>query len=138
MSDQAAGAVAEAFGEFATWSAALFKGSPVLPGSRRALAAYELENTRIIDLDDPQNLVKHGLRPSQVVTRNRRVTQRWALDLFRKKRWGGVRWWSYYEPDWASFGLWTLAGLRVVNVSPLSQRHPAVQEAMRVLRRPWQ
>ncbi len=137
LSDSPAGAVAEAFGEFGTWSSALFRGLPGLAGSRRALATYELEGAAVVDLDDAQNLLDRKLRPSQVVTRNRAVTRRWALHVFLEKRWAGVRWWSYYEPDWGSFGLWEVSRLTAADVVRLAPTHDAVQEAGRVLRRPW-
>lgn len=138
LSDAAAGAVAEAFGSFDTWSAELFEGSPALPGSVRALAAYELSDlTPLADLDDPQRLVLLGLRPSQVVTRDRHLTQAWALRLFQSGSYDGARWWSYWDPRWSSLGLWQLDGLRLLEVSPLERADDHVEEAARILHRPW-
>ena len=42
LSDAGAGAIAEAFGRFPEWSAAMLEGSPSLPGSHRAIARLNL------------------------------------------------------------------------------------------------
>ncbi|HEX9823517.1 MAG TPA: RES domain-containing protein [Actinomycetota bacterium] len=136
-SDAPAGAVAEAFGNLAEWSDGLFEGRPSIPGSATVLATYELEGAEVLDLDDAAALQARGLKPSDVVTRDRTVTQRWALDVFREGRWAGARWWSYHDPRWGSFGVWAVERLRVVDVEPLSRDHPAVREAGSVLLRLW-
>jgi hypothetical protein len=116
--DSAAGAMAEAFGWAPIWDAGLFRGTPSLPGSVRALATYSLDAT-VCDLDDAVRLVELGLRPSHVVTRVRSVTQRWAADLHSRDEFAGVRWWSYYDPRWGSFGVWDIATLAQVSVETL-------------------
>ncbi len=64
-SNAEAGAVAESFGRFPTWTSAILAGSPALPGGFRAVALYHFaENTPICDLDDPAQLAALGLRPS--------------------------------------------------------------------------
>lgn len=101
-------------------------GSPSMPGSVRALVTYHLaEDTALCDLDDAARLVELGLRPSRVVTRDRQVTQAWALDLFDRGECAGVRWWSYYDPDWGSVGLWDVSSLTVTEVNELTVDHPA-------------
>lgn len=132
-SDHPAGAVAEAFGNHAVWTAALLAGPPALPGSIRALVSYATSSSRVLDLDDARALLARRLRPSEVVTRDRAVTQPWALAAYREKRWAGIRCWSYYDPRWGSIGLWDTSGLRVASVEPLSFQHPAVTEASGVL-----
>ncbi|WP_323958862.1 hypothetical protein [Arthrobacter sp. JZ12] len=48
----------------------------------------------------------------------------------------GVSWWSYYEPRWASFGLWDISGLAVDgSPEPLTLTHPSLEEASRIIRR---
>lgn len=136
LSDRPAGAVAEAFGNHARWTDGLLAGPPSLPGSRRVLATYASPRLRLLDLDDAAALVARSLRPSQVVTRDRRVTQRWALAVFREQRWSGVRWWSYYDPGWGSIGLWQPRALRVERVEPLTWDHPALEAANAILLRP--
>src|SRR5437867_1510120 len=112
-------------------------GPPGLPGSVRALATLDAEKIDVLDLDDARELVRRKLRPSAVVTRERAVTQRWALTIFREKRWGGVRWWSYYDPRWGSFGVWRWSNLHALEIAPLTPEHPALVEAASVLSRPW-
>jgi hypothetical protein len=121
LGDSAAGAMAEAFGWSPAWDASLFRGSPALPDSVRALATYELDDARaeVCDLDDAARLVDLQLRPSDVVTRERAVTQRWAADIHHRNAYVGVRWWSYYDPRWGSYGLWDVRALRVVAVTTL-------------------
>ena len=136
LSDAPAGAAAEAFGAIPLWTETMFE-KPALLNGRRALAAYELrDEAPVLDLDDAKALQRLGLRPSDVVTRDREVTQAWALQAFKNKRWIGVRWWSYYDPRWYSYGLWDRRQLTVTGVEPLSLDHPAVVEAATVLRRP--
>lgn len=136
LSSAPAGAVAEAFGNLGTWAAAMF-ARPDLPGSVRSLATCELaDDAPICDLDDPATLVRLGLRPSEVVTRDTAVTQRWALRIYRERRWIGVGWWSYYDPRWRSYALWDRVGLSVRQVERLSLEHPAIVEASTIIRRP--
>ena len=138
LSGAEAGAVAEAFGTLKLWTPRMF-ARPDLPGSTRALAAYEIgDDLAIFDLDDPDALKSLDLRPSQVVTRDRDVTQRWALAVYRQARWSGVRWWSYYDPRWYSYAVWNISGLRPVTrgVRALSLDDLAIVEASDVLRRP--
>jgi hypothetical protein len=106
LGDDALCVVAEAFGWAPRWNAGLLRGTPSLPGSVRALVTYDLRNdAAVCDLDDADRLVALALRPSQVVTRDRAVTQTWALELFETRAFAGVRWWSYYNPDWGSLAL---------------------------------
>jgi len=136
LSSAPAGAVAEAFGNFPSWTPNIFV-RPELPGLVRALGTYQLsEDARICDLDDAPTLGRLGLRPSDVVTRQKEITQRWALRIFREGQWIGFRWWSYYDPRWYSYALWERSRLSVERVEPLALDHPAVVEAADVLRRP--
>jgi hypothetical protein len=66
------------------------------------------------------------------------VTQRWALDIWRERRWAGVQWWSYWNPDWAVGGVWwSPERLEVIAVTPLTADHAAVRGAAATLNRPW-
>ncbi|MBN9608439.1 MAG: hypothetical protein BGO26_19615 [Actinobacteria bacterium 69-20] len=129
-------AVAEAFGWAPRWNAGLLRGSPALPGSVRALVAYDLGgHAAVCDLDDADRLASLGLRPPRVVTRDREVTQAWARELFEGGQYAGVRWWSYYNPDWGSVGLWDSAALHVTDVVTLTVDHPAfVAAAAEIIR----
>jgi hypothetical protein len=130
-----AGAVAESFGTLTRWAPAMFAFPGLGPAAARALGMYEVpDDTPILELDDARALLDRRLRPTQVVTRNQPVTRTWALRIFREPRgWAGVRWWSYYRPEWPIVGLWRDEGLRVRAAEPLSLDHPAVDEAAREL-----
>ena len=115
-----------------------------MPSTRARLVTFDLDEDRpLLDLDDAAALAERGLRPSRVVTRDRRVTQGWAAAIHSEGRWAGISWWSYYDPEWTAGGLWcapgegAVAGLDVAIVEPLGARHPAVVEAARSLLRTW-
>ncbi len=133
--DSAVGAIQERYARYPAWSEAML-ASPTLPGARSSLAEFEADMD-VLDLDDPRALSRRSLRPSRVVTRDRSVTQGWALDVFEEARWAGVRWWSSLDADRASFGLWSVDGLRVRSVSQLDPLHPAMLEAAEGLARRW-
>lgn len=135
LSSTPVGAVAEVFASLAAWTPQMFE-SPAGPGARRALGRYELaDSARILDLDDAETLRALGLRPSEVVSPDRQVTQRWARSVVAQRRWDGARWWSFHDSRWYSYGLWDRRDLRLIGVDPLSLDHPAVVEAATVLRR---
>jgi hypothetical protein len=98
------------------------------------MARYQLaEDARICDLDDPQQLAAWELRPSDVVTRDYARSRAWARRIHEQGTWAGVRWWSYYDSKWASFGLWDLAGLAVEEITLLTLEDPALAEASRTI-----
>jgi hypothetical protein len=137
LSDGAGGACTEAFDYRPVWDDGMLRGSPSLPGSVHALATYTLDPAvAVCDLDDAHRLVELELRPSNVVTRDRAVTREWALRIFREGRWGGISWWSYFDPRWSSHGIWAVDGLTVEGVDELTIDHPALLEAAEVLNRP--
>jgi hypothetical protein len=98
-----------------------------------ALAAIELDDrASLIDLDDPDVLLREGLRPSRVATRERGVTQVHALDLFtRHSGAAGLRWWSTWEALWPNVTIFDRAApmLRLRDINQLTLDHPAVREA---------
>jgi hypothetical protein len=115
----------------------MLRGSPSQPGSVRALATYVLDDSvALCDLDDASRLVELDLRPSEVVTRDRSVTRAWSLGIFEQGVWGGIRWWSYYDPRWGSHGIWTIEALTVSSVEALTLGHRGIVEAAEVLNRP--
>ncbi len=129
------GAIAEAFGRLPIWHASDF----IRAGGRpMTLATYELpDDVRIFDLDSVKALASLGIeRPSEVVVRNRKGTQRWARRIFERGTYAGARWWSYYDPAWTSVGLWNSAGLCSTG-SPeiLDAGHRLIQEAARAIAR---
>lgn len=136
-------AIGEAFGDLAVWREEMFE-FPSLPGARRALGVFEIpDDTAVLDLDDARNLLDRGLRPTQVVARNRPTTQAWALRIFNEtgpdgsRRWAGVRWWSFQRPHWTVIALWVTAGAAPIHsclrVETLTIDHPAVVDAARSL-----
>lgn len=130
-----AGCIAEVFGDFTVWTPALLDPPPALPGAFRTLVEYEIPAT-LCDLDDPACLVELGLRPSDVVTNDRDVTQRWSRRLYEKGAFDGVSWWSRRDARWTSCGVWSYGDARIEDVTVLYDLdHPAVVEAAAVLLR---
>ncbi len=72
-----------------------------------ALASLDLsDKTTVVDLDDPAALGAEGLRPSQVATRRRSVTQSQAAEIHNSHPDAiAIRWWSTLEASWIN---WTL------------------------------
>lgn len=136
--DTIEGAVAEVFGRFDTWDTDLIEARPArgdVPSSRYAVASYEVTEARpLCNLDDAAELQQRGLRPSNVVTRDRSVTQRWATRIYESAQFAGVSWWSYYEPQWRSLGIWDLSSIVLLEPPrPLRVSDPAVTEAARAI-----
>lgn len=102
-------------------------------GARLALAALDDTSLdRIVDLDDPRELLARRLRPSAVATRNRPATRGIALGLFDEGV-AGFAWWSTLEASWSNVTLFaerTLDHL-VPEGKPevLSVEHPILRRA---------
>jgi hypothetical protein len=100
---------------------ARFRGQRLVPGMLRrrdlplAIAELELDDAAdVIDLDEPRVLVRERLRPSNVATRRREVTQPQALALHRKHAdAAALRWWSSYEAQWANYTIFDRAAPRL-------------------------
>ncbi len=136
-----AGAVAEAFGDLNEWNTEMF-AFPSLPESRLTLATYHLQDDiPLLDLDDARNLYVRGLRPTQIIERNRTATQAWALGIYSERNdrgariWHGVRWWSYHRPQWRIVGYWGDDSPRVLQIEELTVATPAVTDAATSLKR---
>jgi len=90
----------------------------------------------IVDLDDPSELVKRGLRPSSVATRDREVTKPIAVEIFDEGA-AGFAWWSTLEASWVNVTLFIERArpkLRLVGEpEPLSTEHAAVPSAAETL-----
>ncbi len=137
VGDSPAGAVAETFGNSAIWTDDLFVAPSRLPGGIRAITEYEGDPV-VYDLDSAPNLAAQYIRPSRVVTRQYIHTRAWAYGIFTSVGGDGIRWWSYHDPDYFSFGLWNTAALSILHTEPLYRKHPAVSQASYVLGRVWQ
>lgn len=136
VGDSPEGAVAEALGDFAVWRPEVLDPPPGAPAwTVKALVKYT-GDPAILDLDDPQVLQDWSLRPSSVVSKDRGSTQQWARSMYETGDYAGLSWWSFYEPRWASYGLWDIAGLSVAGApETLTLNHPAVQDAAALIRR---
>jgi RES domain-containing protein len=102
-----------------------------------ALAAIELEDgATVVDLDDPSTLIATGLRPSQIATRRRTVTQKQAAEVYESHPEAvAIRWWSTLESSWINWTLFDRAErtLEAGEVADLTVEHPVVLEAADLL-----
>jgi len=137
-------AVGETFGNLASWPSSEITRTK--DGRPRCLVTLELrDSAAIADLDNPRVLSKLGLRPTDVVRRNREHTQEVALELWMEREktgFRGIRWWSYWRPEWEIVMLWSdgLTGpwfpdVSVAEVATLTAHHAAVELAAEVLPR---
>ena len=91
---------------------------------------------RLIDLDDPEVLTSTRLRPSQVATKARTVTQAYAARIFDTHPVAvGLRWWSTLEASLTNFTLYDRAAsaLRLIDSSRSRSSTPATREAADLL-----
>jgi hypothetical protein len=121
-----------------------FRGTGVLSpamfshaGDRLALVQLELdEDSTLLDLDEPRVLGRTRLRPSQVATNVRRVTQAYAARLYDEHPEAvGLRWWSTLEASLLNLTLYDRAARRLtlLDVNMFTLKHPAVLEAAEML-----
>jgi RES domain len=118
---------------------AAFRGQRLIASMLRrrglplALARLELDaRAELIDLDDPAVLKRERLRPSRVATRERSITQAYALELFQHDPLpAGLRWWSTWEAQWVNVTLFERGArrLRLIHVAELTLDHADVREA---------
>jgi hypothetical protein len=114
--------------------AGVFQGAG---GRRWSIAA--IDDARLgslLDLDDPNELAARMLRPSEVATLDREVTQAVAERLFEEGR-RGFQWWSTIEASWMNVTLFAeraVGNLRLVETPlPLDAGLAEVVEAAEVL-----
>lgn len=90
---------------------------------------------RILDLCDPETLVRLGLRPDETASNDRKVTQGIASRLYGAG-YAGLRWWSALTGDWHTVVLFRdrLDPAPAYGApNPLAMDDPAVVEAARTL-----
>lgn len=142
LARQAEAAVGEVFGNLASWDPSMF-AFPALPGAHKSLGIYRLpDDLRVLDLDDPRELLERSLRPTRVVARNLAVTQAWGHRAWeerdphdpRERHWQAISWWSYHRPTWTVMASWLRP--EVEDIQPLDLTHPVVREAASSLQRP--
>jgi hypothetical protein len=126
-------AVGESFAHLTAWTARMLP-FPQLEGAVRALGVYRYDEEAhpLLDLDDAKALLERGLRPTEVVIRNRPRTQAIARAVHDEGRWAGIRWWSMHRPQWPLMAFFGTAPLAVEDVVDLPG-HPAVRDAAAVL-----
>jgi hypothetical protein len=105
----------------------------------RALALARLDDSAmesVVDLDEPLELTRRGLRPSGVATRDRTRTQPAALRVFEEGA-SGLRWWSTLEASWINVTAFADRALPELSLAGPPQRltvgMPAVAEAAGLL-----
>jgi hypothetical protein len=104
LSDAPEGAVSEVFGRIPDWDELLFTHPN---GTRYSLVCYEIaRSSKIYDLNNVRHLAEIGIKPAEVVIRDRKLTQQWARRIFAMHRWIGISWWSFYGPQWRCVCLW--------------------------------
>jgi hypothetical protein len=130
-------AISESFGFLSSWDSMMLRPIKTLPESRWVIATYILKTESVIfDMDDAANLLKLRIRPSRVVTRDRAITQSWALKVHKNRVNSGVSWWSFYNPDWSCVGLWDLSILKVKGTEELTLENSWLEEASRATNTP--
>jgi len=134
------GAIAETFGDLDQWNPEMFEDREI-PASRRALAIYHLpDDMPLLDLDDARNLYTRGLRPTQIIERNRAATQAWALTVYNERNdrgariWQGIKWWSFHRPQWRIIGYWGDSDPHLLKIEELALATPAVADASTALK----
>lgn len=136
VAEEAVSCVAELLAPF-RGTGKLLPSMLVRYGKPLALAAVELEDgVTVVDLDNPSTLIATDLRPSQVATRRRTVTQRQAADVFESHPDAvAIRWWSTLESSWINWTLFDRAAgaLDVNEVDELTIDHPVVLDAAELL-----
>ncbi len=102
-----------------------------------SIVHFELTVARkVINLDDPETLLKHNILPSQVMTRNRKITREIARRLYLTGA-KGLLWPSSLESSWINASLFQMrvSGLLSVvgDIRPLSLDLPELEEASNIL-----
>lgn len=92
----------------------------------------------IPDLGDPATLVRFGIRPDVLASRERVVTQRIARRLHDDHGLPGFRWWSAFSGDWHVAVLFQdrvdPSAIRYGTPDPLHLAHPVVLAAAKELK----
>ena len=94
------------------------------------------DGSDLIDLDEPRVLTRTRLRPSQVATYTRALTQAYATRIYDEHPTAvGLSWWSTIEASLVNSTLYDRAAdvLRLVNIQQLTLEHPATHAAADLL-----
>ncbi len=103
-----------------------------------ALASLQVpDGATVIDLDDPVALKAECLRPSQVATSQRSVTQNQVAKIYDAHHDAiAVRWWSTLEASWINWTVFDRAGageIELEQTEKLGIGDPVVLEAAEFL-----
>ncbi len=132
VSEERVSAVAELLAPF-RGTGTLLPSMLVRFGMPLALAALEApDGATVVNLDDPGILNAESLRPSQVATRQRRITQSQAAEIHASHPDAiAIRWWSTLEASWINWTLFDrVAGeLELEGLEQLTIDDPVVLEA---------
>ncbi len=105
--------------------------------SRLALAKLALDDkAKLIDFTDANQLVKFNMKPANIATHEREITQALSNSVYNMGA-GGFVWWSTLEATWSNV---TLFASRVKNkikiadnIEPLNVKMKLVREAAKLL-----
>jgi len=100
-------------------------------GKTLALVECRVEQTKLADLCDPAVLVKYGIAPDVLASREIARTQAIAVAL-HDAGFGGLRWWSALSGDWHTIVVFQ-GEIEYGEPEPLTMTHHAVQEAAMAL-----
>jgi hypothetical protein len=110
----------------------------IVAGRRLAVVAVALPGAvrrGVLDLCDPEELVRLGVRPDETASRDRRATQRIGAAVHAAGH-TGLRWWSAFSGDWHTVMLFRdrlTAPPAFETPEALTLDHPALREAAREL-----
>lgn len=126
-------AIGETFAHLSNWTPMMLP-FPTVPGGHRALGHYHLDEDLepLLNLDDARTLLDRGLRPTDIVVRNRPRTQDIAKKVHAERRWGGISWWSMHRPQWVLHVIWDMSSLEVRAIEPIAG-HSGLREAADLL-----
>ncbi len=134
LAAQPEAAIAETFGRLAIWKPIDFIHAT---GRPYRLVTYSFPpDTLVLSLDNTSTLLDLGIiAPTDIVTRNRATSRAWARTVYLRGTYDGVSWWSFYNPDWTSLALSSLAHLAPSPTTPevLTTTHPLVENAAKII-----
>jgi RES domain len=136
LSESPISAIAEALAQF-RGAGVLSQGMLIRANLPLALVQVDCgDDESLVDLDDPPVLTRTRLRPSQVATKVRAITQAYATRIFDADPAAvGLRWWSTLEASLTNITLYDRAAsaLRLVDSEKLTLEHAATREAADLL-----
>ena len=90
------------------------------------------------DLGNPKTLVRFGIRPDDLASRDRAVTQQISRTLHNERGLPGFRWWSAFKGDWHACVLFLdrigPSEIHYGTPDPLHLAHPVVLAAAKELK----